>query len=124
MTDRRELDGLRAVVEAVREWVRRNELAEEAEEAGELCGDGTLDVGGGIRRDVSEWLMEAWHAMDAALKAAPQTVAADALSCLLALRWWASCRERLAADDSPVVRDELYDAERYMRDLARAMEGE
>ena len=124
MTDQREIEGLRVVVESVREWVRRNERAEEAEEAGELCGDGTLDVGGGVRRDVDEWRYEAWHAMDAALKASPRTVASDALSCLLALRWWASCRERLAADDSPVVRDELCDAERYMRDLARAMEGE
>ena len=124
MTDQRGIEGLRVGVEGGGERVRRNERAAGAEEAGELCGDGTLDVGGGVRRDVDEWRYEAWHAMDAALKASPRTAADVSMSCLLAVRWWASLRERLDADDNPATRNQLHEAERYMRDLARAMEGE
>lgn len=62
-----EADRLRSAVAAAREWVRRNAVAEAAEEEGRLDGDNTMDVGDGKRRDASDWVYEAWDALRGAL---------------------------------------------------------
>ena len=122
MSETTELDDLRAVVEAVREWVRRNEHAAEAEDNGAVGRDGMIDVGGGERRNPEDWVVEGWELMDAALKAAPkhETSARMARVCCRAMdlekAWRACCDakwdEHDAAFDAAAQR--LYDAVREM----------